>query len=102
MKKVIKLEGWIHCRPTDGFSMNAVDGFEYRFWTTDDMSCAGMAMVTPYTMEFEAPEQSLNSKFVEILETKKKEIQAEFQKRITEIQAEINKLTAITCDEVTQ
>ena len=62
-----------------------------------EMKATGYAMVTPHVMTFEIPDNfNPSGQFVEALEAKKKEIQAEFQKRITDIQEEINKLTAIS------
>jgi len=95
--KTITLNGWIHCKPASLWDDHAVDGYEFKFWRWDDMKNAGYAMVTPHVMTFEIPDNfNPNGQFVEALEAKKKEIQAEFQKRITDIQEEINKLTAIS------
>jgi hypothetical protein len=95
--KTITINGWIHCKPADSWNEQQVDGLEYDFFIHEDMTICGRAMVTPYTMTFDLPEGfNPNGTFVNALEEKKKELQAEFQKRITQIQAEINKLTAIS------
>jgi hypothetical protein len=95
--KTITINGWIHCKPASPWDSKAVDGLTFDFFQHEDMTSCGRAMVTPYTMEFGVPDNfNPNGQFVEALEAKKKEIQAEFQKRITDIQEEINKLTAIS------
>lgn len=95
--KTITINGWIQCKPAASWDTNQIDGLKYDFFQHEDMTNCGHAMVTPYTMTFEVPDSfNPNATFVEALKEKKKELQAEFQKRITEIQSEINKLTAIS------
>jgi hypothetical protein len=95
--KTITINGWIQCKPAESWNTSQVDGLKYDFFQHEDMTNCGYAMVTTHTMSFDVPDGfNPNATFVESLEAKKKELQAEFQKRITEIQTEINKLTAIS------
>jgi len=95
--KTITMNGWIQCKPASRFDDDAINGYVFRFWNYKDMKGSGYAMVTPHVMTCEVPDNfNPNGQFVEALEAKKKEIQAELQKRITDIQEEINKLTAIS------
>jgi hypothetical protein len=103
MSKVISVNGWITCKPAGRWDNSPIDGLSYSFWDFKPSGLTENVVVTEHTLTFEIPDGfNPNGQFVAALEEKKKELQAEFTKRITEIQAEINKLTAITCDEVTQ
>ena len=99
--KTITINGWIHARQADKWTEPDHDSLVFTFFKYEDLKSQGFAMVTPYAMTFDLPDNFYpNGTFVEALEAKKKELQAEFQKRITEIQSEINKLTAIGCENI--
>ncbi len=61
------------------------------------MEVAGMTMVMPATIDIELPDNwNPAPGVVKTLEAKKQEVMAEAQQKITAIQEQINKLTAIT------
>jgi hypothetical protein len=95
--KQITLQGFIHCKPATWNNDHVSDGMEYSFWIFEDLHDSGYALVTPATCTFEIPEGfNPNGQFIEALEAKKKEIMAEFQNRVTEINRQISELSALT------
>ena len=61
-----------------------------------EMDDYGYITVMPFSIEVEIPDDfDPRAKQIELLRTKEQEVRAEFAKRITDIQREISKLTAI-------
>ena len=85
-----KIEGFIEYRPA------AYEGEQEFLFHRCEMHEYGFVTVMPFTIEFEVPADfDPRQKMVEMLNAKKREVMAEFQKRLTEIDEQINKYTAL-------
>lgn len=98
--KTLTIEGFAYCKPSEPYehgSRNSVDGFTYRYSAHDVKDYgsgyidAGRATMTIQLPEGFDPRQGA----VTALEHQKKAIMAEFQKRMTEIDQQISRFTAI-------
>jgi hypothetical protein len=90
----VAIEGWMHAK-YDRFSPRELVYvfFEGKPWTGSD---GEYIPVCAYTIEFDLPEDfDPRSKQVEALEKERTKLQAAFQARITEINAQIQSLLAI-------
>lgn len=101
MAQKVTVKGFVHTRPADPWdNKNVVDGMNYTFFGFEDAKSMGWVAVSPHTFEFVVPEGfDHRVKAVEALEEKRKEVRAEFQARITEIDAQIAKFKALTMGE---
>ena len=89
-----KIKGFLHCEPARSWMLDCVNGYSLQFYNSKEIP--GMTMVMPVSFDIELPDDwNPALDVVKTLEAKKKDLQAEFQDRITAIQAQINKLTAI-------
>jgi hypothetical protein len=85
-----KIDGFIEYRPA------AYEGEQEFLFHRCTMEDYGFVTVMPFTIEFEVPDDfDPRQKMVEMLNAKKREVMAEFQKRLTEIDKQINKYTAL-------
>jgi len=99
MKTTIKT--YLHCQPATSYNSNIINGFSLSLIGCDDMVSVGYTLIKPVEVEVELPDDwNPALAVVETLQAKKRELMAEFQARCMSIEAEINKLTAITFDEV--
>lgn len=87
-------EGWVYCQPAASYhsrNANIIDGFAYDVYGFEAPGAVGRATVT-----IELPDDfDPRGPAVEALQKEKKELMAKFQARITEIDAQINKFTAL-------
>lgn len=96
--KTIELKGFVHCKPAADWDNGpfVIDGLKYDFWQWEDLKNSGLALVAPYTITLEVPDNfNPNGQFVAALEAEKKKVMAEFQNRITEIDRQISQFLAI-------
>ena len=92
MKVIIK--GFIHCC-NDGWSDGYGYGFRFHFFSCD-MGEHGYINVMPHEIEIEVPDDfDPRPQQVAALEAEKQKARAEFQKRVTEIDRQIQSLLAI-------
>ena len=99
MAQTITLSGFIHSRPAQNWeSKNIVDGMKFMFMDlADTTGITGYSLVCPHDMTFDLPDNfDPRVEFVKTLEAKKREVRAEFQARMTEIDSQIAKYTALT------
>ena len=86
----MKIKGFINYRPA------AYEGDDEYYFHRLEMSEYGYVAVMPLTIEFDLPEDfDPREKLVAALQAKKREVMAEFGKRVTEIDAQIAKYTAL-------
>ena len=86
----IAIEGFINYKPA-----TYKGGIEFSFHMAM-MENYGYVTVMPFAIEVDIPaEFDPREKMVEILNAKKREVMADFQKRITEIDAQISKYLAL-------
>ena len=99
MEKKIAIPGFIHAAMPESWDFsraNVVDGVKYDFWVSENMG-SKFSMVCPYVMTFEIPEKfDAVDCFVESLKDQKRELMADHQKKITDIDRQIQQLLAIT------
>lgn len=103
MATTITLPGFLHSRPAHEWeTKNVVDGMKFIFLDyADTEGTTGNSLVCPYDLTFDLPDDfDPRSEFVKSLEAKKRKLMAEFQKSITDIESQIAKYTAITCEEI--
>ena len=97
--KIITIPGFIHAAMPDTWDFsrcNVIDGVKYDFWTSENMG-SKFTMVCPYEMTFEIPEKfNAVDGFVKSLNDQKRELMADHQKKLTEIECQIQQLLAIT------
>ncbi len=85
-----KIDGFIGYRPA---SYEGETEFSFHRCTMEEY---GFVTVMPFTIEFNLPADfDPREKMVEALQAKKREVMAEFQKRITDIDAQISKYLAL-------
>lgn len=99
MAQIITLNGFIHSRPAQGWeTKNLVDGMKFTFLDyADTTGVTGYSLVCPHDLTFDLPDSfDPRVEFVKTLEAKKREVMAEFQARMTEIDSQIAKYTALT------
>lgn len=85
-----KINGFISYQPP---SYTGDREFAFHMATMEEY---GYVTVMPFTIEVDIPEDfDPREKMVEILQEKKREVMADFQKRITDIDAQINKYLAL-------
>ena len=85
-----KIDGFIEYRPA---SYNGENEFNFHRCTMEEY---GYVTVMPFTIEFDLPADfDPREKMVEALQAKKREVMADFQKRITDIDAQISKYLAL-------
>lgn len=98
MSKTITIPGFIYAQPASEWDTSAdvVDGHAMTFFTHDGMENHGYVKVTATALTFDLPDGwDPRAQQIEALRAKEKELRAEFQRRVTEIQAQINKLQAL-------
>lgn len=98
MSKSITIPGFIYAQPASDWDKSAdvVDGHTMTFFTMDSMEAHGYVKVTSTALTFELPEGwDPRAQQIEALRLKEQELRAEFQRRVTEIHAQINKLQAL-------
>ena len=85
-----KIDGFIEFRPAQ------FKGEHEFYFHSCPLPDYGYVEVMPFTIEFEVPADfDPRKQMLDLLNTKKLEVMAEFQKRITDIDAQINKYTAL-------
>lgn len=100
MSKTITIPGFIHAKPLreweEAEGPGIHQGFVLSFWTFDDMKEQGYVRVCNAQVSFELPDGwDPRQGQIEALRAKEKALRAEFQARVTEIHAQINKLQAL-------
>jgi hypothetical protein len=98
MKKVIT--GFAYCQPASSWEVdqsNVVDGFRFNFIHIDPVRMGGDYIPAgTATLTIESPDNfDPRGGAVELLNERKKEIMAEFQARMNEIDKQISQYTAI-------
>jgi len=92
--KTITFEAWAYVKPTESYSMgqnNVFDGFEYSVYGFEPLNACGKATVTiELNDDFDPRIQA-----VEELKKERTKLRAEFQNRITAIEEQINRFTAL-------
>lgn len=104
MKVMIK--GFIYAKGTRRFDVKTsryIEGPEYSFWESGDLHKSehfrDYALVGPHEIIAEIPDSfDPRQQLAENLRAEKRRLQAEFNKRVTEINAQIQNLLAISCD----
>lgn len=94
----VSIPGFVYARPASACEsgVEVVDGHCMHFFACDGMQDYGYVKVTPTVLTFEMPDGwDPRAQQIEALNAKKREITAEFNKRVTEINAQINNLLAI-------
>jgi len=98
--KTMTINGFAYCKPAESYhkgDVNVIDGFRYYFNCTsvegwgDGYINAGEAQLIITLPEGFDPRGGA----VKALEEQKRELMAEFQKRITQIDEQINRFTAL-------
>jgi hypothetical protein len=92
------INGFVHAQPADKFDTKEgqFDGFKFTWFSYEDMTTCGYSKVTPANITFEIPESfNPRAEHVSRLEEKAKELQAEFEARMTEIRRQISEFTAL-------
>ncbi|MGN6657061.1 MAG: hypothetical protein ACTHJ9_17210 [Rhodanobacter sp.] len=84
----IVLPGFVHMSASAGCRAP-----EFSFWRWDEMD--GYALICPYTIEVDVPGFDATAAMIAFLEKQKRDLQSDFQKRITELTAQIQSLMAI-------
>lgn len=99
MSKTIAIPGFIHAKPASEWDSNNVaihNGFILSFWPFDDMREQGYSPVCPAQVSFELPAGwDPRQGQIDILKSEEQALRAQFHVRVTEIQAQINKLQAL-------
>lgn len=93
-----KIKLYVTCEPAKNWEKgnHVIDGFAYGFWLHNPIGIEGYIMAGSIEIDYEPPEGfDPRAGAVAALEAEKTRIQAEFQKRITDIEAQINKYTAL-------
>jgi hypothetical protein len=95
-----KITLYAHCKPAESWDgKDAVfDGFKYDFSIADIANLMGDGSMPAGTIEIDyTPPEGFDPRAgaVKALEAQKRLIQAEFEKKITNIQAQINRFTAL-------
>ena len=96
--RTITLNGFIQSKPKEYWAgeENCVDGFELSFFKYEELTCAGYSLVCPASITFDVPDNwDPRAGAVKALEEKRKELQAEFQARMSEIERQISQYTAL-------
>ena len=89
---------YVTCKPADAWHRDelTIDKFQYEMWSFDMGSVHGHTAVTSFEIDFEFPAGfDPRSGAVKELEDEKTRITAEFQNKITAIQSQINRFTAL-------
>ena len=95
--RTFTMTGHIQAKPAKEYDDNVLDGFALSFWTASDLAYIGYTHGCPVNIEIEVPDDfDPRAKTVEILQKKKQELMAEFQKRVNDIDDQIQRFTAIT------
>lgn len=90
------INGFLHCKPADAYAQDAVNGYELTFFHCENMVECGYTFVKPISIDIDLPNDwNPALEIIATLQAKKASVMAEFQARVTEIEAAINKLTAI-------
>jgi hypothetical protein len=93
-----RIKLYVTCKPAPSWQEgdNVIDGFTYYFWSSDVTGIDGHIGAGTFEVNYEPPKGfDPRAGAVAALEAEKKRVQAEFQNRITEIEAQINKFTAL-------
>ena len=91
---LIELKGFVFCRISGGKAEFEMLPWDCRTWTEDAQS--GLVFVKEHTTTVEVPDDfDPRPQQVAALEAEKQKARAEFQKRITEIDRQIQSLLAI-------
>ena len=99
----VTIKGFIYAkgmRHFDSAECKMVEGPEYSFWTSGDLHKSehfrDLALVGPHEIIAEIPESfDPRQQLAENLKAEKKRLQAEFNKRVTEIDRQIQTYLAI-------
>lgn len=99
----VTIKGFIYAKGTrhlDFETCKMVEGPEYSFWTSDDLHKSehfrDYALVGPHEIIAEIPDSfDPRQQLAENLKAEKKRLQAEFNKRVTEIDRQIQTYLAI-------
>ena len=88
------LKMFVHAKPADSWMYghtNVIDGFAYNIYGFKTENCAGSATVTIELDNAFDPRLAA----VQALKEEREKLRAEFQNRITDIEAQINRFTAL-------
>ena len=100
--KQLTIKGFAYCQPAESWEHgkpNVVDGFAYRFTSSNMDGCKGYIHVGESTLTIDLPEGfDPRAGAVETLKAEKQKIMAEFQARINQIDQQISQYTAIECE----
>lgn len=93
MSKTITIKGGVYLDSRDSHT----EGGRFVFFTGEAKSWDAYVLVTPHELVFDIPDGfDPRGDLVKALEEQKRKLQAEFTARVTEINAQIGKLLAIT------
>lgn len=99
MSKTITIPGFIHAKPLQDWEdegPHVFQGYALSFWKFEDMKDQGYVHVCDASVSFAIPEGwDPRQGQIEALRAKETALRAEFQRRVTEIHAQINKLQAL-------
>lgn len=95
--KTISFKGYVHKHPTHSYEQgntNAIDGFTYTvFGFKTDESIAEVEVSFQLPEGFDPVSEAVN-----LLESRREKLRADFQMALNEINDQIGKLQAITCE----
>ena len=93
-----KIKLWVACKPAEAWEKgdNVIDGFAHMFWCNDMSGFDGCISAGTVVVNYEAPEGfDPRAGAVEALKKEREKLRAEFQNRITAIEEQINRYTAL-------
>lgn len=100
MSKTITIKGWMYFDPND------VEGYglgQYRFFGTEGYAFGNYVPICPHVLTFEIPDGfDPRPEQIKQLEKQREEMTAKYQAMVTEINARISKLQAITFEPTAQ